>query len=112
MTNEKLLSLGLELLLLAALGGAYYLWQRRRIIYGPRGWRSSRLVEAHHLALNCDHPESFKDLVAFIESCESLLGNPDAVMSDEFIARWLKADLPPEVLALLDECDEWAHPKI
>lgn len=109
MTPEKIGALALELLILALLGGLYYLWQRQRILHGPRGWRSDRLVEAHHLALNCDRPEAFADLVPFLESCEAKFA-AEASLDDAFLAHWRAAALPEDVLTLLAECWEWANP--
>jgi hypothetical protein len=108
-TAEKIGALALELLILALLGGLYYLWQRRRILHGPRGWRSDRLVEVHHLALNCDRPEAYGELVPFLDVCEAKLAAGES-LDDAFINRWRAAALPEDVLTLLEECWEWANP--
>ncbi len=109
MSVEKIGTLALELLILALLGGLYYLWQRNRILNGPRGWRSDRLVELHHLALNCDRPEAHADIVPFLDACEARLSARQD-LDGPFIDRWRGAALPDEVVTVLNECWEWVNP--
>lgn len=107
MTNEKLLSLGLELLVLVILAGLYYLWQRHRILNGPRNWQTNKLVEVFHMALECDTPENFRDLEGFLSDTEKRVSSDTPWMNGEYIRRWKNAALPENITALLNDCAEW-----
>ena len=114
MMMDKLLSIGLEMAVLAGIAGLYYLWQRHRILHGPRHWQSDKLDEAHHLAVSCDTPERHRDLVPFIEACEKRLNSEQAFIDGEFLERWKHSELPENVRELLSDCSEWwdqSHPK-
>ncbi len=96
--GEKIWPLLAELALLAACGGAYYLWQRQRILYGPRGWRRKRLHELREAAAAVDAPADFQ---AELKGMDEL--------TNEFLSRWSERELPVELKPILEECHEWAQ---
>jgi len=108
-STETLLEIGLELAVLVFLAGLYYIWQRQRILNGPRGWRQSRLVELHHRAVNETRPESYRDLVPFIDALEKKMASDYGHLDDAFLFQWETRELPPELRAGLQECAEWAR---
>ena len=105
--NEKLLSIGLELLVLVVIAGIYYFWQRHRILHGPRNWQASKLVEVFHMGLECDTPESFRDIEGFLADTEKRIGSETPWMNGEYIHRWKDAALPENIKVLLGDCAEW-----
>lgn len=112
--GEQFLSVLLEVGVITLLALVYYLWQRHRILNGPRDWPASKLVEVHHLAVDCTHPEKYRDLGAFIDDTERRLQSEHPWMDRSYIERWREAQLPDNVRVLLDECLEWldhSHPK-
>ncbi len=107
--SETLQAIALEMLVLSLLALLYYLWQRHRILHGPRHWPASKLVEVHQLALSCTTPESFRDLSAFMDDTEERLNSPHPWMDRSYIEKWQTAQLPENVRALLEECYEWLN---
>lgn len=107
MTEEKLWSLVLELIALAAIGGIYYLWQRNRILKGPPDWQQDKMIEVFHLGLECPNPESYPDLAQFLQEAEARVGSGNAVLDRAFIERWKERRLPSEMTTLLQNCSEW-----
>lgn len=105
--TDKLLSVGLELLVLVVLAGIYYLWQRQRILHGPRNWQASKLVEAFHLGLECDDPERYRDLEGFLADTEKRIGSDTPWMNGDYISRWKNAALPENIKLLLSDCADW-----
>ena len=105
--NEKLLFVGLEMLVLVVIAGIYYFWQRHRILHGPRNWQASKLVEVFHLGLECDHPENYRDIEGFLSDTERRIGSETPWMNGDYIRRWKDAALPENIKQLLGECAEW-----
>lgn len=107
MTQEKILSLLFELAVLVFIAGLYYLWQRRRILYGPKHWQHHKLMEIYHLGVDCHEPERHQDLVPFLDDCEQRLKSEHPWMDGAFISRWNGRKLPEKILAILSDCSEW-----
>lgn len=108
--ESTLTNLAFELLVLCAFGLAYYLWQRRRILKGPPGWRESKIVELHHRALDCPTPEQFPDINDFIAALEAKLVSETSELDESFLRHWTSQRLPPDVIATMEECLEWLGP--
>lgn len=107
MSQQKILTLALELAVLVFFAGLYYLWQRRRILYGPRNWQRDRLALIYHSGVNCLTPESFRDLSAFLDACEQQMASPEPWLTGPFITTWKARELPADILQTLAEGDEW-----
>jgi hypothetical protein len=107
MTQEKILSLLFELAVLLFIAGIYYIWQRRRILYGPKNWQHYKLVEIYHFGLETNEPELHFDLVPFLDDCEQKLKSDYPWMDGAFISRWKGRKLPEKILAILSDCSEW-----
>ncbi|MFP5458042.1 MAG: hypothetical protein ACLGG7_04855 [Bacteriovoracia bacterium] len=107
MSQEKILSLALELAVLLFFAGLYYLWQKRRILYGPKNWQRERLVTVYHAGVNCLSPELFRDLTDFLNDCEKQMASSEPWLTGRFLSTWKARALPTEILETLAECDEW-----
>lgn len=107
--SSTLTNIALEMVVLIAVALIYYFWQRHRILNGPKDWQTNKLVELHHLAVNCLEPEKFRDLTSFLEVTEKRLSSEDPRIDRIYLERWAKSELPGDVLALISDCLEWLN---
>ena len=107
MTEDKIWSLVIELTALAAIGGAYYLWQRQRILKGPPDWQQDKFIELFHMGLECSNPELFSDLPDYLQAAEKKVAAGTAVLDRKFIEEWKDRRLPSDMTVILQNCLEW-----
>ena len=107
---ELFLNLALEMTVLAALGVSYYFFQRHRILYGPRHWRTKKLSELHTLGLSCTTPDDFPDLHSFLDELEERMKNQQE-LDQLFLQKWKDRSLPENLKLKIVECWEWCSYK-
>lgn len=107
MSEEKIWGLALELVVLALIGGVYYLWQRNRILKGPPDWQQDKFIELFHMGLETSNPEFYPDLPEFLKVAEKKVASNTAVLDQKFIEEWKDRRLPEDMRTLLANCHEW-----